>query len=64
MASNRDPVCWMQLTPGQIEAQSQYQGRVYHFCSTECKRMFDADPKQYVGGQYDTPEESTPPLPN
>ena len=61
MASNRDPVCGMQLTPGQIEAQSMYAGTAYNFCSTECKRQFDANPKQYVGGEFDQPEDSTTP---
>jgi YHS domain-containing protein len=45
---NIDPVCGMELTPGQIEAQSQYQGKRYDFCSVECKRLFDANPKAYI----------------
>ena len=43
-----DPVCGMELTPGQIEAQSQYKGKQYDFCSVECKRLFDANPKDYI----------------
>ena len=43
-----DPVCGMELTPGQIEAQSQYEGKRYDFCSVECKRLFDENPKKYV----------------
>ena len=43
-----DPVCGMELTPGQIEAQSQYEGKQYDFCSVECKRLFDANPKDYI----------------
>jgi YHS domain-containing protein len=49
----------MELTPGQVEAQSGYAGRVYSFCSAECKRLFDANPKAYVGGQFDQPQETT-----
>ncbi len=63
MANMRDPVCGMELTPGQVEAQSGYEGKAYNFCSTECKRMFDAKPKQYVGGQFDLPKETTEPIP-
>jgi Cu+-exporting ATPase len=48
MAMVTDPVCGMQIDSSQAEAQSQYQGQVYYFCSTECKQKFDADPKQFV----------------
>jgi YHS domain-containing protein len=39
----------MELDPGQVDAQSSYQGKEYDFCSDECRRLFDADPEQYVG---------------
>ena len=29
-------------------AESEFQGLTYHFCSQECKRMFDEDPTVYV----------------
>ena len=48
MATVTDPVCGMQVESTQAPAQSQYEGQSYYFCSEECKRQFDADPKQYV----------------
>ena len=43
-----DPVCAMEVNPASAEAQSEYQGQTFYFCSTECKRRFDANPEQYV----------------
>lgn len=43
-----DPVCGMELDPGQVEAQAKYQGKAYYFCSEECRRQFEEDPEQYV----------------
>ena len=44
----RDPVCGMELQPGQEGASVNYQGRGYHFCSAECRQTFEQDPKQYA----------------
>lgn len=60
MAKAVDPVCGMELDPGQIVAQSSYQGQEYDFCSEECRRLFDEDPKQYINAAPD-PELSPPP---
>ena len=43
-----DPVCKMEVNPASAEAQSEYQGQTFYFCSAECKRRFDANPEQYV----------------
>ena len=43
-----DPVCKMEVNPASAEAQSEYQGQTFYFCSTECKRMFDADPQRFL----------------
>jgi Cu+-exporting ATPase len=43
----RDPVCGMQLPPGQEGANVNYEGRAYHFCSAECRRLFEGDPRKY-----------------
>jgi YHS domain-containing protein len=43
-----DPVCKMEVNPASAEAQSQYQGQTFYFCSVECKRKFDAHPEQYI----------------
>jgi YHS domain-containing protein len=44
----RDPVCGMDLRPGQEEASFTLQDKTYHFCSTECCKMFQGNPKQYI----------------
>jgi YHS domain-containing protein len=48
MAMVTDPVCGMQIDTSQAPAQSQYQGQTFYFCSVECKKRFDANPKQYA----------------
>lgn len=44
----RDPVCGMEMRPGQEEASFTYQDHTYHFCSHECKERFQQNPKQYM----------------
>ncbi len=63
MPKRKDPVCGMELDPGQIEAQSNYQGEEYDFCSEECKRIFDQNPKEYVGNTPSQTGETSPPTP-
>jgi YHS domain-containing protein len=62
MANPVDPVCGMELTPGQIEAQTRYQGKAYYFCSEECRRIFEEDAEQYVRNDP-TEQEDSPPIP-
>jgi YHS domain-containing protein len=42
--NKKDPSCGMPLTAG-IEDTAHYNGRVYGFCSDECKQIFLKDPK-------------------
>jgi YHS domain-containing protein len=44
----RDPVCGMELRPGQEGASITYQGRTYHFCSRECRDLFAKNPAEYL----------------
>ena len=44
----RDVVCGMQVDPKKAAGQSEYNGRMYYFCSSGCKTKFDANPKQYA----------------
>jgi Cu+-exporting ATPase len=44
----RDPVCGMELMPGHEEAEVQYQGQTYHFCSRECRDLFEKNPAEYL----------------
>ncbi len=45
---NRDPVCGMELKPGQEEAEAQHAGQTYHFCSRECRDLFVNNPQEYL----------------
>jgi len=45
--SSKDPVCGMQVGPGQGYSKSQ-EGRVFHFCSKKCLDKFEAEPRRYA----------------
>jgi len=49
----RDPVCGMELMPGHEEAEAQYQGKTYAFCSRECRDLFVKNPAEYVKTKAD-----------
>jgi Cu+-exporting ATPase len=49
MAKVKDPVCGMEFDSSQAEAQTTYKGQAYYFCSEECRRTFDENPKEFVG---------------
>ena len=44
----KDPVCGMEIDPETAQESTNYDGRTYYFCSAECKREFEADPRKYV----------------
>lgn len=48
-----DPVCGMELGPGEEAARLTFQGSERHFCSSECLQRFVADPSRYVTPQED-----------
>ena len=50
MENQTDPVCGMQVDPGDAAGQTDYQGRTYYFCSASCKDRFESDPQQYAAG--------------
>ncbi len=48
-AIEKDPVCGMDVDPKAPNAlASAHGGTIYHFCSSQCKRDFDANPAKYV----------------
>ena len=63
MAKDVDPVCKMELDPGQIVAQSRYQDHVYNFCSVECKQNFDKNPEQYITASSGNHAQDSSPIP-
>ncbi|HLA18935.1 MAG TPA: YHS domain-containing protein, partial [Dehalococcoidia bacterium] len=42
-----DPVCGMELGPGEIAARLTIEGKEQAFCSDECLRRFVASPEKY-----------------
>jgi len=49
-----DPVCGMTVEPGTAKS-SVYDGRVYYFCSHDCREKFEATPLAYVKGSAASP---------
>jgi len=43
-----DPVCGMDVEPGEAAAKSDYDGKDYYFCAETCKKKFDQDPEKYL----------------
>lgn len=43
----KDPACGMPLKAG-LEDTAHYEGKLYGFCSKECKAEFLKDPKSYL----------------
>ncbi|MBI2861676.1 MAG: YHS domain-containing protein [Chloroflexi bacterium] len=46
----RDPVCGMTVDKQKAAGTSEYKGKTYYFCSAGCKRAFDRNPEQFLGG--------------
>jgi Cu+-exporting ATPase len=53
----KDPVCGMSVVRMQSGTPaSEFKGRVYYFCSSDCKRKFDQNPSHYhvsASGPYE-----------
>lgn len=43
-----DPVCKSEVNPMSAEAQSEYEGVTFYFCSHACKEQFDREPLRYL----------------
>jgi Cu+-exporting ATPase len=43
-----DPVCGMAVDPATAKHRSEHAGQTYHFCSSGCRKRFEADPVRYV----------------
>ncbi|WP_436930899.1 permease [Halosimplex halobium] len=39
----RDPVCGMEVDPGEADHSVEHDGRTYYFCSQSCKESFDPE---------------------
>ena len=45
--TDKDPVCGMEVKGDSIV--SNHLGRTFHFCSEQCKKVFDVNPNKYAG---------------
>jgi YHS domain-containing protein len=43
-----DPVCKSEVNPMSAEAQAEYDGVVFYFCSQTCKEQFEREPLRYL----------------
>jgi Cu+-exporting ATPase len=50
-----DPVCGMQVDPGEAAGHASYEGREYHFCSRACLAKFEANPSAFVASEPRAP---------
>lgn len=48
MATQKDPVCGMQVEESDAAGQTDYEGTTYYFCSISCKDKFEASPEDYT----------------
>jgi YHS domain-containing protein len=44
----KDPVCGRAITPENVAAMTDYQGRRYYFCCAECQLRFERDPVRFA----------------
>ncbi|HYH08472.1 MAG TPA: heavy metal translocating P-type ATPase [Thermoanaerobaculia bacterium] len=52
-----DPVCGMTVDPATAAGSSIWNGETIYFCSLGCKKKFDANPAQYLGGGAPSPRQ-------
>ncbi len=45
----RDPVCGMEVKNNSTSLISEHFGRTFHFCSEQCRKLFDINRAKYVG---------------
>jgi YHS domain-containing protein len=45
----RDPVCGMEVKKNSTSLVSDHFGRTFHFCSEQCRKLFDINPNKYIG---------------
>jgi YHS domain-containing protein len=45
----RDPVCGMEVKKSSTSLVSDHFGRTFHFCSEQCRKLFDINPNKYIG---------------
>ncbi len=46
--STKDPVCGMEVDPGQTRHRFEWNGTSYFFCGARCRERFAADPRSFL----------------
>jgi Cu+-exporting ATPase len=60
----KDPVCGMEVTPGQAAGGgAEHSGTAYWFCNPSCRKKFVADPTRYVSPAAVVPPTRPPTAP-
>ena len=49
LSMETDPVCGLVVGRYWAQEAGDYLGRLFYFCSKDCKRAFDRDPERYTG---------------
>jgi len=44
----KDPVCGMEIDSQHAAAKTEYEGKIYYFCSPGCKTTFEREPTKYA----------------
>jgi YHS domain-containing protein len=44
----RDPVCGKHLEKSDVKIQSEFLDCTYSFCSNECRKKFEENPRGYL----------------
>jgi YHS domain-containing protein len=57
----RDEVCRMTIRKSDAAAKTEFDGRMYFFCSERCRVKFEEHPGWYMQGR-DEPEEDADPV--
>jgi YHS domain-containing protein len=47
-----DPICKMDVNTSTATLMSEYNGKLYYFCSQHCKETFDANPEEYKNKDF------------
>jgi YHS domain-containing protein len=42
-----DPVCCTSIKPYVASSHLEYKGRLYYFCSLDCRTLFERQPERY-----------------
>ncbi len=48
MAKAVDPVCGMEVDTEKTPYKTLYKGKVFYFCSPQCKKAFEQNPEYYL----------------